>query len=150
MPKLPCNKCEACGFVTMGEEADEAVHEALRAKLHLMSGSDLRRLRESLGCTQAYLADLCGFASTSISRWESGALLSRSTDKFLRVCFAVPAAREFLLGLLSAPNSPAQVVWGSDELAVPSESGYVAWREHGPEPPSVSLDRFCSVTRCFH
>ncbi|MDX2261285.1 MAG: DNA (cytosine-5-)-methyltransferase [Gemmatimonadales bacterium] len=58
------------------------------------SGSDLRRLRDSLGMTQEQLAEACGWKPRTIARWEAGEGQIRE------------AVFQYLLGLI--PEAPAK------------------------------------------
>ena len=97
---LPVLRCKRCGDVTEGNDAEAAIHAALRSKLALLQPEEIRAQRRGLGCTQVALAEAIGCAPESLSRWENGMVIqSRATDRSLRAYFAVPAFRRFLEGL---------------------------------------------------
>ncbi|MFZ5829212.1 MAG: type II TA system antitoxin MqsA family protein [Planctomycetota bacterium] len=92
-------RCSACGELVFDNGADEQVAQALREKLGLLSGNQIRENREQLGLSQRVLAEHLGVAVETISRWENGALTqTRAMDRYLRVYFGVPAARTALIG----------------------------------------------------
>jgi putative zinc finger/helix-turn-helix YgiT family protein len=63
----------------------------------LLSPEEIRRSREKLGLTQKQFAALLGVGEATVSRWETGAQIQqRAMDRFLRLCFASPAAVELL------------------------------------------------------
>jgi putative zinc finger/helix-turn-helix YgiT family protein len=83
-------------------DADAQIAAALRRQLGLLSADQIRANREQLGLSQRELAEHLGVAVETISRWENGVLTqTRAMDRYLRVYFAVPAARA---ALLSAPS----------------------------------------------
>lgn len=138
---IPAHKCENCGAVSLGEDADNAVRAALRDNLHLLKSSTIRTCREELSMTQQTLADVCGFAPETLSRWENGVLQSRSSDRLLRVYFGVPAAREFLHDLQDNDALGQCVVWeveGAESdpycIAIEFGGGYRAERPVAPGP----------------
>ena len=68
-------------------------------QLGLLSGAQIRKNREELGLSQREMAEHLGVAVETISRWENSALTqTRAMDRYLRVYFAVPAARAALVG----------------------------------------------------
>jgi putative zinc finger/helix-turn-helix YgiT family protein len=86
-------------------DADEQIAQALREKLGLLSGGQIRQNREMLGLSQRRLAEHLGVAVETISRWENGALTqTRAMDRYLRVYFGVPAARAALVEEAGIPR----------------------------------------------
>jgi putative zinc finger/helix-turn-helix YgiT family protein len=99
VPRLRVPQCSACGELVFDNDADEQIAHALRDQLGLLSGGQIRRNREELGLSQREMAEHLGVAVETISRWENGALTqTRAMDRYLRVYFAVPAARAALVG----------------------------------------------------
>lgn len=145
VPDLPCEKCTNCGFVLLDEDADARVHEVLRQQLRLLPAATLTNCRNQLKVSQKRLAELCGFAPESVSRWESGTLQSRSTDRLFRLYFGVPQARQFLERLESDFELGASVIWEVECTAIYANDllgqALVTHREHGPDPPSGTVQK---------
>lgn len=92
-------QCGACGELVFDKDADDQIARALRDQLGLLSGEQIRKNREDLSLSQREMAEHLGVAVETISRWENGALTqTRAMDRYLRVYFAVPAARAALVG----------------------------------------------------
>lgn len=71
--------------------------ERVRAKLGLLSGDELREIRDGLGLTQAELAKQLGLGGNTISRWEANRVVqNKSLDLLLRLVRDVPAAATYL------------------------------------------------------
>ena len=111
VPNLPVHKCSNCGDVLVGEDADELIRATLRENLRLMPQASILSCRNALHVTQGELAEMCGFAAETLSRWENGGLQSRSSDKLLRLFFGLPQARKFLRDLQTSPRLGEAVVW---------------------------------------
>ncbi|MFA5892214.1 MAG: type II TA system antitoxin MqsA family protein [Actinomycetota bacterium] len=94
-PGFEYEHCTICG-----EDLIPAAHlDALtalaiakeRAEDGLLSGSEIRRLRLSLGLTQADLEGLLGVGETTVGRWERGLYAqSKPADRLLRLLAAHP------------------------------------------------------------
>jgi putative zinc finger/helix-turn-helix YgiT family protein len=96
--RLRVPRCSACGELVFDNDADEQIARALREKLGLLSGEQIRANRDALRLSQRALAEHLGVAVETISRWETGALTqTKAMDRYLRVYFGVPAARAALL-----------------------------------------------------
>ena len=99
VPRLRVPQCGACGGLVFDNDADGQIAQALRHQLGFLSGKEIRNNREELGLSQREMAEHLGVAVETISRWENGALTpTRAMDRYLRVYFAVPAARAALVG----------------------------------------------------
>ncbi|MBI4614496.1 MAG: type II toxin-antitoxin system MqsA family antitoxin [Planctomycetes bacterium] len=97
LEKLPALVCSECNEHVFGVDADDLIQDALRAKVGVLSPKEIRDERTSLGLTQSELAEALGIAETSVSRWESRAVIqSKSMDRFLRVFFRFSEVREYL------------------------------------------------------
>jgi putative zinc finger/helix-turn-helix YgiT family protein len=99
LPALKIARCQSCGALFFTEETDEQISNALRAKLRLLTPTQIRAARKKLSADQKALAERLGVAKETISRWETGALIqSRAMDNLLRVYFALQAVRAVLTG----------------------------------------------------
>lgn len=106
---VPQWQCEGCGITATDDESDTVVQDCLRRHIGLLAADEIREGRTALGLTQAQLADLLGCAAESLSRWENGAILqSRSYDRFLRLFFHLPRARD-LLRMIESDKSVGRV-----------------------------------------
>ena len=80
--------CPVCGLsagtVQSAGKVQNALSEAYRQQVGLLSGEDLRRLRKGKGMTQADLAEAMGVGVASIKRWETGSIQTKSMDQALR------------------------------------------------------------------
>jgi putative zinc finger/helix-turn-helix YgiT family protein len=86
-------KCRACDFWIQWEGTDVA---ELRVRLedekkdrsyptNMLTGQEIRELRERHGLSRKELELLTGFGEASIKRWERGAVHNASVDTFLRL-----------------------------------------------------------------
>lgn len=100
IPEFRIPKCESCGELVLGNDADEQVSHALRNKLRLLQPEEIREKRVDLKLTQKDLAEQIGVAAESISRWESGTQIqSRAVDNLLRLFYSLPEVRVTLARL---------------------------------------------------
>ncbi len=80
--------CPICGFsagtIESAAKIQRAIAEAYRQQTGLLTGEDIKRLRNEKEMTQSGLAELSGFGVASIKRWETGAIQSKSADRTLR------------------------------------------------------------------
>lgn len=81
-----CAKCGMeAGTVQTAGEVQRAVADAYRAKAGLLTGREIKALREAKGLTQKQLAADVQVGIASIKRWETGAVQSEAMDKLLRM-----------------------------------------------------------------
>jgi putative zinc finger/helix-turn-helix YgiT family protein len=110
IPEFHVPKCEACGELIFGDDADNQITEALRAMLRLLTPQQIRAGRKVLRLSQERLAECLGVAAETISRWETGGLIqSRAMDNFLRVFFGFPEVRTALCGAEQDPELGTKV-----------------------------------------
>ncbi len=80
-----CPECGlAAGTVESAGKIQQAIAEAYRKKTGLLSGGEIKTLRQKKGMTQQALAAVMNVGIASIKRWETGAIQSRSMDQALR------------------------------------------------------------------
>lgn len=100
-----CPACEA--ELTSSEQMDhnaKLIREAFiaeRARLkreqNLLSGQEIRAIREQLGITQKQAANIFGGGPTAFAKYEAEEVVqSAGMDRLLRVAAAVPAAAKWL------------------------------------------------------
>ncbi|MBN1142044.1 MAG: helix-turn-helix domain-containing protein [Deltaproteobacteria bacterium] len=81
-------RCADCGLELADVEGtadlQERLADAYRQAEGLLSGAEIRRLRERKGLTQQALAEALNVGIASIKRWETGVIQSRSMDTLLR------------------------------------------------------------------
>lgn len=83
---VPVWTCAACADQIMGEEAEDIIHEAVCAHLGRLNPREVRALRSSFAMLQDEFAELTGYGTASIKRWEAGSQIqSESVDKHLRL-----------------------------------------------------------------
>jgi HTH-type transcriptional regulator/antitoxin MqsA len=70
---------------------------AYRRRYGLLSGADIRGLRERLGLTQVELSAMLRLGANTLSRWEAGRnVQTAAMDLLLRLLRDVPSARTYL------------------------------------------------------
>jgi putative zinc finger/helix-turn-helix YgiT family protein len=101
--QVPVEVCPNCGEYCSGPAAARVEHDAICQALGLMTPTEIKALREQLGWSQQYLADLTGLGIATVSRWERGRLLqSRSNNKVLLALRDCAPFRDCLKQLLAS------------------------------------------------
>lgn len=81
--------CPECGLeagtVQSAGDVQRAIADAYRTKAGLLTGPEIRSLREARGFTQQQLAEVMNIGIASIKRWETGMIQSKSMDHALRM-----------------------------------------------------------------
>lgn len=81
--------CPVCGLdagtVQSAGAVQRALADAYRSKVNLLTGQEIKSLREAKGLTQQQLADRMNVGIASIKRWETGMVQSKSMDHALRM-----------------------------------------------------------------
>jgi putative zinc finger/helix-turn-helix YgiT family protein len=81
--------CPECGLeagtVQSAGDVQRAIADAYRNRAGLLTGREIKSLRETKGLTQQQLADFMNIGIASIKRWETGAIQSKSMDHALRM-----------------------------------------------------------------
>ncbi len=81
-----CSQCGLeAGTVQSAGEVQRVLADAYRMKTGLLTGREIRTLRQTKGMTQKQLADDLQVGIASIKRWETGAVQSESMDRLLRM-----------------------------------------------------------------
>lgn len=107
----------------------------------------LRRLRRSRGLKQAYVAALLGVDQSTVSRWESGALVPEQDllERSLRLIAGVPPDDCALRRLVRSSSVPCHLVTDADHrLLAVSLPRQQEWVRSAAELMGTSLWRFAT------
>lgn len=101
VPRAAHLRCPKCGEIVLRlDEARGLRERALqiyREKYSLLSGVEIRAIRERFGLTQAALARLLRLGSNTISRWEAGRnVQTAAMDVLLRLIRDLPGSLDYL------------------------------------------------------
>jgi putative zinc finger/helix-turn-helix YgiT family protein len=118
---LPILRCSKCGAQTLPDEAFDRLYDELRRQAGILSPARIASERYRLGYMQKEFARLLGVAPETVSRWETGGQIpQRVMSDFMRVFFAVPEARDFLLALRGGAARTAEGGAGGTTAARPN------------------------------
>lgn len=83
--------CEACnvkiGTIEQAAAAQNAIADAYRAKVGLLTGEEIKRKRAENNWSQKVLAREAGVGIASIKRWENGTIQTKPMDQALKSAF---------------------------------------------------------------
>jgi HTH-type transcriptional regulator / antitoxin MqsA len=101
VPNVPHFKCAKCGeqvlTYTQARRFEEDAVALYRKKHGLLSGDEIRAIRERSRLTQLELARLLRLGPNTISRWEAGRnVQSAALDVLLRLLRDLPGSLEYL------------------------------------------------------
>jgi putative zinc finger/helix-turn-helix YgiT family protein len=86
---VPGLRCESCDYQTIANsqsgEFTRAVSDAYRSKHGLLTGYEIRELRNRLGMNQIQFAEYLNVGSSSVKRWESGQIQEKGMDELMRL-----------------------------------------------------------------
>ena len=86
---VPGIVCSKCGFSTISNKQSgkftQAVSDAYRSAHGLLTGMDLRRLRNERGMSQLEFAEYLGVGPASVKRWECGQIQDKAMDELIRL-----------------------------------------------------------------
>lgn len=114
--------CPECGAeVTSPEQIDHnakvirdafiAERERVKREQDLLTGAEIRRIREFLGITQKQASKIFGGGPTAFAKYEAEDVVqSVGMDKLIRLAADVPAAAEWLFGRAGEKYSAGQVL----------------------------------------
>jgi putative zinc finger/helix-turn-helix YgiT family protein len=81
---VPAKRCPDCGFTFLDSAGGQKCHEAVCRHLGVMTPSQIRKLRELHGLSQAQFADISQLGVATLSRWERGIVVqNRAYDYYL-------------------------------------------------------------------
>ncbi|MGB0721759.1 MAG: type II toxin-antitoxin system MqsA family antitoxin [Gammaproteobacteria bacterium] len=101
-------RCDLCGADPVLEDQircnHRAVTDAKRRVDGLLTGDEIRAIRDQLGLTQKHAADLFGGGANAFSKYERGDVMqSASMDRLLRMVQRYPVLLEELRDLSGEP-----------------------------------------------
>jgi HTH-type transcriptional regulator/antitoxin MqsA len=104
---MRCANCGADPVLTPQIRANQIlIADAKRASDGLLSGAQIRELRERLGLSQSRAAEIFGGGVTAFSKYERGQVVQSAVmDKMLRTALAFPQVVSFLQDLGSDRTS---------------------------------------------
>ena len=86
---VPGMVCSKCGFSTISNKQSgkftQAVSDAYRSAHGLLTGADLRRLRNERHMSQLEFAEYVGVGPASVKRWECGQIQDKAMDELIRL-----------------------------------------------------------------
>jgi len=101
VPKAAHLACPKCREIVLrlddARRLREQAHALYRDRHSLLSGEEIRAIRERFGLTQGALAELLRLGGNTISRWEAGRnVQTASMDVLLRMVRDLPGTIEYL------------------------------------------------------
>ncbi|MCB1607010.1 MAG: type II toxin-antitoxin system MqsA family antitoxin [Xanthomonadales bacterium] len=105
---LECHRCSHCGadpvFTDQIRRNQARIADAKRAHDGLLTGEQVRGVRESLKLSQQLAAQIFGGGANAFSKYERGDVIqSIAMDRLLKVAVRVPGAFEQLCSLAGVP-----------------------------------------------
>jgi len=99
--ELECHRCSCCDadpvFAEQIRRNQARVADAKRAHDGMLTGAEIRALRERLGLSQQQAAVVFGGGANAFSKYERGDVIqSAAMDRLLQLAAAIPAAFENL------------------------------------------------------
>jgi putative zinc finger/helix-turn-helix YgiT family protein len=81
--------CENCDYQTIANSQSsdftKAISDAYRRKHELLTGDEIKELRNRLEMNQLAFAEYLGVGSSSVKRWESGQIQEKAMDELIRL-----------------------------------------------------------------
>lgn len=114
--------CESCGSETLTDQQAKfnkrQMTDFYRAADGLLTGSQIRAIREDLHLTQTEAACVFGGGKNAFTKYENGDVTqSTALDKLIRTAYAVPAAFSFLRqGCPSVTAVEYNPIWTQGEI----------------------------------
>lgn len=83
-----CDECGTkVGTIEQAAAAQNALADAYREKIGLLSGGEIKKKRAALGWSQQQLAKRAGVGIASVKRWENGIVQTKSMNQALKSAF---------------------------------------------------------------
>ncbi len=105
--QVPVYACDACCFCFTDGTAEAIIETERRERIrNLLSPEAIKTIRTKLGLSQTEFAELTGFGTATLKRWESGGRRQNvSADNFLRLLGDDPTLLKKLRHLLRIRKS---------------------------------------------
>ena len=118
---VPIEDCDVCGESFSGPEAAAIRQAAIGAALGLLSGKEIRAIRERLGQSIERFANLLGVRKDRLSKWENGTIWQdRMADRLLRLLAISDENVKHLESLVTGTQERAED-FGSEALSTGSK-----------------------------
>lgn len=83
-----CKKCNLeIATIEQAAATQNAISDAYRKKVGLLTGQEIREKREDLGFSQKELANRAGVGIASVKRWENGIIQTKPMNTALKAAF---------------------------------------------------------------
>ena len=111
IPDFNAPRCTNCGAIVLDDQANDQIMNALCGQIGLLTPVQIRRNRKALGLEPRDFAVRLGVGESTVFRWEAGVTIQqRSLDNLMRICFAIPEARNALADKCRLPTLGLDVV----------------------------------------
>ena len=103
VPGVPHGICSQCGEAYFTASASSEAHrravDLIKEEDGLLTGSEIRAIRTSLGLSQAQFEKVLGAGPKTVVRWENGSVFqNRTADCLMRVLRDHPQVAHGLIG----------------------------------------------------
>jgi HTH-type transcriptional regulator/antitoxin MqsA len=149
-------KCASCGeeFYTgaQAREADRKVVEVRRLREGLLSGENVRKIRQALGMSQSSLEKALGIGAKTIVRWENGtSVQSRLMDSMLRLVAFNPDNLRLLARLRDATDDAMSAAMPEDRIKDGQlQAAIIAGLEDADVPDEKTVKVTQSILSAIH
>jgi HTH-type transcriptional regulator/antitoxin MqsA len=149
-------KCASCGeeFYTgaQAREADRKVVEVRRLREGLLSGENVKKIRQALGMSQSSLEKALGIGAKTIVRWENGtSVQSRLMDSMLRLVAFNPDNLRLLARLRDATDDAMSAAMPEDRIKDGQlQAAIIAGLEDADVPDEKTVKVTQSILSAIH
>jgi len=156
IPGDVATKCASCGeeFYTgaQAREADRKVVEVRRLREGLLSGENVRKIRQALGMSQSSLEKALGIGAKTIVRWENGtSVQSRLMDSMLRLVAFNPDNLRLLARLRDATDDAMSAAMPEDRIKDGQlQAAIIAGLEDADVPDEKTVKVTQSILSAIH
>jgi HTH-type transcriptional regulator/antitoxin MqsA len=156
IPGDVATKCASCGeeFYTgaQAREADRKVVEVRRLREGLLSGENVKKIRQALGMSQSSLEKALGIGAKTIVRWENGtSVQSRLMDSMLRLVAFNPDNLRLLARLRDATDDAMSAAMPEDRIKDGQlQAAIIAGLEDADVPDEKTVKVTQSILSAIH